>query len=228
MEEHTCAQCGAQNRDDAAYCWQCYTPVGGTAAPVATVPTRGGAIRSATVGEYGGGNGSGVMTAPPSTPVGTTREARPWAWVLRAVLFVAAFAGGWLLVNHFFFGGFPFPSQVAGHERVDSENARDAAEAITGFGQAFDLEIEMAFYGSEAQPAYMMFVFEMPEGLPTAGAEPFTGAAGAVPFTCQEQIEGASCFWSGEGGQFVGLGGFGKPAAEVEPVARQVHAELQA
>jgi hypothetical protein len=228
MDEHACANCGAQNRDDAAYCWRCYTPVGRTSAPVAMVPARAGASRSTTVGEYGGGNGSGMRNASPSSPVGTTRETSSMAWLFRAVLFVAAFAGGWLLVNHFFFSGFPFPDQIAGHQRVDSQNARDAAETITAFGQAFDMEMETAFYGSEVQPEYMMFVFEMPEGLPMAGSQPFTGAAGPVPFTCQEQVEGASCFWSGDDGKFVGLGGFGKPAADVEPVARRVQAELQA
>jgi hypothetical protein len=228
MDEHACAQCGAQNRADAQYCWQCYAPVGGSgAASAATAPSRAGTIRAATIGGAAGGNGSAVMTAPSPTPVQPVRGTSPWAWVVRAVLFAAAFAGGWWLVNHFFFGGFPFPDQVAGHERVESENARDAAEAITAFGEAFNLEMEMAFYGPEVQPVYMMFVFEMPEGVPLAG-QPFGGPTGSAPFQCQEQPQGASCFWTGEDGQVIGVGGMGKPAAEVEPVARQVQSDLQA
>jgi hypothetical protein len=224
MDEHACAECGAQNRGDAAYCWRCYAPVGSGAAAVATAPSRSGSIRAASIGGYGGGNGSAVLTSPAS-PVQTTPS---WGWILKAILFVAAFAGGWWLVNHFFFSGFPFPDQVAGHQRLDSEQARDAAEALTAFGEAFDLEMETAFYGPEVQPAYMMFVFQMPESLAFLGNQPLAGSPDSLPFQCQEQVQGTSCYWSADDGQVVGLAGLGKTAEEVEPVAHQVQAELQA
>jgi hypothetical protein len=227
MDEHPCAECEAQNRDDAAYCWQCYTPLRGAAATASTVATRPGAIRSATVGGFGDGNGGAVLTSPAS-PVQTTPGGSSWGWVLKAILFVAAFVGGWWLVNHLFFSGFPFPDEVAGHQRLDSEQARDAAEALTAFGEAFDLEMETAFYGPEIQPAYLMFVFEMPESLPFLGNQPLAGSADSLPFQCQEQVQGTSCYWSADDGQVVGLAGLGKTAEEVEPVARQVHTELQA
>jgi hypothetical protein len=132
------------------------------------------------------------------------------------------------LVNHFFFSGFPFPDEVAGHQRLDSEQARDAAEALTAFGEAFDLKMETAFYGPQVQPAYMMFVFEMPESLPFLGNQPLAGSPDSLPLQCQEQVQGTSCYWSADDGRVVGLAGPGKTAAEVEPVAHQVQAELSA
>jgi hypothetical protein len=128
MEEHACPECGAQNRDDAAYCWRCYAPVGARAGAVAAAPSRSGTIRPASVGGDGDGNGSAALTSPAS-PVRTTPERSSWGWVLKTILLMTALAGGWWLVNHFFFSGFPFPDEVAGHQRLDSEQARDAAEA---------------------------------------------------------------------------------------------------
>jgi hypothetical protein len=88
--------------------------------------------------------------------------------------------------------------------------------------------METAFYGPQVQPAYMMFVFEMPESLPFLGNQPLAGSPDSLPFQCQEQVKGTSCYWSADDRQVVGLAGLGKTAAEVEPVAHQVQAELSA
>lgn len=223
MSERTCDQCGAQSRAEAAYCWRCHASFGGGAPGVAGT-IRAGSIRPRPAGIGGhAGNGSAVLVADP--PSGVERPSDgSWVGLLKAVLLIGAFAGGWWLVDHFFFGEFPFPDQVAGYERVESETARDASQAIAAFSQALDVEMEMAFYGTETQPVYMMFVFEMPEQLPLMGAQP--GSPGSIPFGCQEQAQGSSCFWSGQDGKVLGLGGFGVPAAQVEPVARQIQAEF--
>jgi hypothetical protein len=218
MNERACERCGAENRADASYCWRCYTPFGGATPPTVTAAGRIGAAAYAS--------GSRSVATAPSTLAPATAGGDRAAWVVKGVVFVLAFAGGWWLVNHFLFSGFPFPDEVAGYERVESDEAREAVEAIAAFGQAFDFEMEMAFYGTEARPAYMMFVFEVPEQMPPTAAKPFGASSGSLPFQCQEEVQGTSCYWSDRDGNVLGVGGFGRSLAEVEPVARRVRADL--
>jgi hypothetical protein len=222
VDERTCDQCGAQNPIDAAYCWQCYARWDGSASPSA--PVRPGTIRAAPVGAYGGGPGGSVLTAPPPPHVGAP-AGRSWGRLLAAaVVFVAGFAGGWWLVDRLFFGGFPFPDEVAGHERVDSDRAEEVADALASLGGLLDVEMEFAFYGSEIEPAYVMFAFEIPDGINPTSLQGFP--IGDVRFQCRPESEGSSCFWQHDG-MIVGLGGNGPPAG-IEPVARRVQTELEA
>jgi hypothetical protein len=146
---------------------------------------------------------------------------------VKGVVFVLAFGGGWWAVNHFFFGGFPFPDQVSGQPRVESERARDAAEAIASIAEMLDVEMEMAFYGTEAQPAYVMFAFEIPDQVALPGAQLFSQSpAGEIPFQCGPDAQGAACVWDHDG-RVVGVGGIGQTVEQLDPVARQVQAELQ-
>lgn len=222
MDERTCDQCGAQNAMDAAYCWRCYARWGGSASPSA--PVRHGTIQAVPVGAYGGGPGGSVLTAPPPPLVGAP-AGRSWGRLLAAaVVFVAGLAGGWWLVDRLFFGGFPFPDEVADHERVDSDRAEEVADALTSLGGLLDVEMEFAFYGSEIEPAYVMFAFDIPDGINPTTLQGFP--IGDVLFQCRPEIEGSSCFWQHDG-MIVGLGGNGPPDG-IEPVARRVQTELQA
>jgi hypothetical protein len=223
VNERTCDRCGGLNRPDAAYCWRCYATFG--AAPVPE-PIRAGRIGPAA-SIAGDGTGPVMTTAPPA-PEAPTSTGTDWGrWLVKGVVFVLAFAGGWWAVNHFFFGGFPFPDQVAGQPKVESEQVRDAAEAIASLAEILDVEMEMAFYGTEAQPVYVMFAFEIPDQVALPGAQPFSQSpAGEIPFQCGPDAQGAACVWDHDG-RVVGVGGIGQTVEQLDPVARQVQAELQ-
>ncbi|HZB04668.1 MAG TPA: hypothetical protein VE737_10170, partial [Actinomycetota bacterium] len=164
------------------------------------------------------------LTAHPPPHVGARAGRSRGRLLAAAVVFVAGFAGGWWLVDHLFFGGFAFPDEVADHERVDSDRAEEVAEALASLGGLLDVEMEFAFYGSEIEPAYVMFAFEIPDGIDPTTLQGFP--IGDVPFQCRPEIEGSSCFWQHDG-MIVGLGGTGAPAG-IEPVARRVQTELEA
>jgi hypothetical protein len=221
MNERACERCGSENRADASYCWRCYATFGGTSPPTVTAAGRIGSAAYASAGD------GSVMTAPP-VPAGRTPSGGEWTgWVVKVVVFLLAFVGGWWLVNHLFFSGFPFPDEVAGHERVENEDARDAAEALASIAQILNVEIEMAFYGNGATPAYTMFSFTLPDEPTLAEAQPFAAAPGNVPFQCAEEAQGASCVWGYDEETVVGIGGFGLAIEQVEPVARQVMSDLE-
>jgi hypothetical protein len=220
VNERTCDRCGGQNRPDAAYCWQCHAPFG--TAPVSE-PIRAGRIGpAASVAENG--TGPLMTTAPP--PVSPTSRGDWGRWLVKGVVFVLGFAGGWWAVTHFFFGGFPFPDQVAGQPRVESEEARDTAEAIASLAEILDVEMEMTFYGTEAESAYIMFAFEVPDQVALSGSQPFSQSPGGeISFQCGPDPQGAACMWEHDG-QVVGVGGVGQTVEQLDPVARQVRAEL--
>lgn len=219
MDERTCPQCGVQNPPASVYCWQCYARFDDGYAPTIG-PVRAGTIRPAQPSQTGA-----VLTAPAPPHLATTPPHRPMAgWVVKGVFFVLSFAGGWWAVDHFFFSGFPFPDQVAGQPRVESQAAEQVADALSQMGQALDVEMEFAFYGSEIDPAYVMFAFEVPDAGSLGGVPGLTGSDGSIPFQCSPDFQGSACIWEHEG-MAVGLGGPGTPD-QIEPVARQVRAEL--
>ena len=224
MDERTCERCGAQNRADATYCWRYYASLGGGSSPPETVAA--GRIGAATYAS-GTGNGS-VMTAAPPPPVAPPTPGSDRArWVVKGVLFVVGFAAGWWLVSHVFFTAFPFPDQIAGQPRVESEEAEQAAEALASIAAILDVEMEMAIYGSELQPAYVMMAFEVPESGPLTQVPAFGQTpAGDFSFRCGPDAQGAACLWERDG-MVVGIGGIGHTPEELEPVARQVRAELR-
>jgi hypothetical protein len=218
MDQRVCPQCDAENRGDAAFCWQCHARW--DAAPEVATPRLGG-IRSASLG----GPSTTLVGTTPRPPVPAEATGRPWPrLVLTGLLFVAGFAGGWWLVDRLFFSGFPFPDQVDGQPRIESDLTNEASEVLSSIGELLDVETEMAFYGTDTASAYMMFAFEVPQGAPI----PLSGgpvAGGDVEFQCQPHTSGSACVWS-SGETVVGLGAFGRPVEELEPVARTVQAEL--
>ncbi|HEX2026328.1 MAG TPA: zinc ribbon domain-containing protein [Actinomycetota bacterium] len=222
MEQRPCDQCGAENRPDAAFCWRCHARW--DAGPAAGPAARLGGIRSAS---FGSTSATAVVDAGTPPPHAATSAARSWPrLVLTGLLFAAGFAGGWWLVDRLFFSGFPFPDQVDGQPRIETDLTNEASEVLTSIGELFNVEMEMAFYGTDTAPAYMMFAFELPDGAPLPMPAQ-VGAGGDVGFQCQPDDSGSACVWS-SGETVVGLGAFGRSVEELEPVARQVQAELGA
>jgi hypothetical protein len=219
MDQRHCDRCGAENPSDAVYCWQCHARWGGAHSGAA--PTRTGMIRAAS---FKGDATSPVLTASPDVRPAQAAE-RSWSrLVLTGLFLVVGFAGGWWLVDRLFFSGFPFPDQVAGQPRVESELATDASEAIASIGEIFDVEMEMAFYGTGVTPVYVMFAFEVPDSPILPQATP-VGPGGEVAFQCMPDVQGSACVWSRDD-TIVGLAGVGQTVEQIDPVARAVQADV--
>jgi hypothetical protein len=233
MDEQTCPRCGAKSAAGAAYCWQCFARFADPAPAESQVgPTATAGPLAAALGR---GPGAGTPAAVISEPATVTRwqpqqkagRDAALGWVVRGLVFVVAAVGGYFGYQ-WLFGGFPFPDEVGGYERVESDDVEGAAEAVASIAEILEVEMEIALYGSEIQPAYVMFVFEVPEEGALAGVQPFGGpASGEIGFQCGPDAQGAGCVWEQEG-QLVGLGAIGQTVEQLEPVARQVKAELDA
>lgn len=229
MDERTCGNCGAKSAAGAEYCWQCYARFGPPAA--APPPTVGPALTAALGRGRGAGTPSATMTEDPTItrwqPTHQPTRSRVLGWLVRGAVFAVAAVGGYVGYQ-WLFGGFPFPDEIAGQERVDSERAEDAAAVGASIGRILGVDMEMAFYGSEVTPVYVMFAFEVPESVSSlstlAGSDLSRNADGSIPFQCRQDVDGASCFWERDG-TVVGIGGGGTPG-QLRPVARQVHADL--
>lgn len=241
MNERTCPSCGAQSAADAAYCWQCYARFGGPAGPR---PETSGASVGPLAAALGRGPGAGTPAAVVSEPATITRwkpshgsrsEAR---WVVRGLFLVLAVVGGYFGYR-WLFTGFPFPDQIAGVERLDSDQTESLEDMLRSFADMLDAKFQLAVYGSVLAPDYVMYAFEVPDpesmqelltdlGVDTGGVP--SGAVEAVlenlPFTCQplSPTGGAQCFWSDDR-LIVGLQDFQGTPEELDPIARQVRAD---
>jgi hypothetical protein len=93
---------------------------------------------------------------------------------------VALVAGGitWFLLNR----GIGFPDEIAGHPRNDSDIAQAVVDTVETGAAGAGVEFEVAAYGTDAAPAFMVMVIEEAPSLPgffdtfIEGAA--TGAAG--------------------------------------------------
>jgi ribosomal protein L40E len=229
VDERACPSCGAQNAATAEYCWQCLTRFGGPPAGAPEGSVRGSALRAALGTGPGAGTPAAVLTEPVTTTRwqpqhSTDRMARVAVKVL--VGLVAALVG--FVGYRWLTRGFPFPGEIAGFERTDAEESEQASAAIESIAQVLGVEVEAAFYGDVLQPTYVMSAFEMPAEGPLVGVQPFGGApgGGGIRFQCGPDAQGAACVWE-QDGRLVGIAGVGQTVEQLEPVARQVHAELQ-
>lgn len=241
MDEQTCPRCGAKSAAGAAYCWQCFARFG------APAPAESQAAPTATAGPLatalGRGPGAGTPAAVISEPATVTR----WqpqqkaggdaalGWIVRGLVFVVAAVGGYFAYQ-WLFGGFPFPEQIAGQQRMDSDLVEDFEDLLRDFSGAFDVEVEMALYGG-VMPAYFMAAAEVPGGQDpgefyrgfTTGSGVTTDFAAVDPNTviCTgfPGGVGAQCSWLQEDTVIL-LQGFSSTDADLQAVAEDVSSDL--
>jgi hypothetical protein len=168
------------------------------------------------------GDAAGPM--PPGLPMVRRRSGLVRMAVGAAAFLVASVGGflGWRLL----FGGFSFPGEIAGVERVDSgfvdgmvETMQAAAEREAG------VSIDMAVYGNAFLPQYVMFTVEISDsdtlaelaasGLPQA--PPIVDLSGSE-IGCAPNPDGSACAWL-DGDKLVGLGGMSTTPDQLRSIA---------
>jgi hypothetical protein len=145
------------------------------------------------------------------------------------VVVLIAFAAGGFLAWRLFFAGFPFPDEVAGHPRIETEATDEATELISELTRSLGADLEMAFYGDEAspQPSYVVYMMTLPEDSPLVAVpgDPL-GELMSGGMACAPSVQGSNCNWLDDEDRVVGVAGYGLPPEDVEVAAREVRAEL--
>ena len=236
MDERTCGSCGARSAAGAEYCWQCLTRFGPPAPGGA--PTRGTALTAALGRGPGAGTPAAVLTEPATVtrwqPVHGSARGTSLRWLVRIVVFVVAAVAGYLGYQ-WLFGGFPFPDEVAGQERMESDLVEDFESLTDSVGATFDVDVEMALYGTGI-PLYFMAAAEVPsgqsiarfsEGFVAGSGGPARGPVDLHTVTCSGLPGGvgAQCSWVHEE-TVVLLQGFLSTSEDLHGVARDISAEL--
>lgn len=228
MEQRACPQCAAENPSTAGYCWQCYGHFDSSEGPSAAAGTvtEGPLARAGVL----------APPAPPPLHPAPTTGGTAVSWVVRGVVLVVAAVGGWLAVD-WFLNRSPFPEEIAGQPRIESEEARDVQEFLQSAAEMLDLEMESAFYG-RGMPSFMMLTITLPEGttadqlwaqLDAASADvmqPYPIPDGS-DFGCAPGAQGfgAMCVWV-EDDLLVEVDGLSSSVEELETIARDLRAEL--
>jgi hypothetical protein len=236
MDERTCGNCGATSAAGAEYCWQCLTRFGPPAPGGA--PSRDTALTAALGRGPGAGTPAAVLTEPATVtrwqPVHGSARATSLRWLVRIVVLVVAAVAGYVGYQ-WLFGGFPFPDQVAGQPRMESEMLEDFEDLMDGVGATFDVDVEMALYGSGI-PHYFLAAAEVPsgqsidqfyEGFVAGSGLSAEGLADPNAVTCSGLPGGvgAQCSWV-QDETVVLLQGFLSPPEDLQGAAEEVRAEL--
>jgi hypothetical protein len=163
--------------------------------------------------------------------VPSTLESLPWEPIVRLALVVVLAGAGWWAYGALF-SGFAFPDHVNGSSRIESELLDEGERMAQSFIDltGLDLKIDYAFYGMEAQPAYVMFAAEMDQetlellsqSKAPAGFE-FSDLSD-MPIQCDWHEAGPFCVWV-QDKTVVGVGRLGY-APEMLSTAERLRAEL--
>jgi len=241
MEQKTaqrvCGRCGAENAASAEYCWQCYTAFSGPAEAAQPARATAGPLAAAIGRGSGAGTPSAVVTGDPTITRWQPQHGRSndalTKWVVRGLVAVVAAVGGYLGYQWLFGGGFPFPDEVAGRPRIESDVVEQAEELIASMVGAFNVEVELAMYG-QGVPEYLVAALEVPEGqLTDQFYEGFVAGSGVTvdtidpdAVTCGAIPGGVSqCSWV-QDDTVVLIQGLLNSGVDLQPVAEQVRAEV--
>lgn len=146
-ERKACPSCGTENPGTVDFCWKCYTAFIEPASARPGIPLRPG------VG----------MPLPPSTPPsGVAGSAKPAGASLVAriaVGLIAAFLG--MYGVRLLFDREPsLPDELAGQPRLSTQAIRDFEEQMADQGEAYDMKLDAAAYGTGATPAFLVMLVE--------------------------------------------------------------------
>jgi hypothetical protein len=240
MEQETaqraCGRCGADNAPGAQYCWQCYTSFGGPAGTAQATPATAGPLATAIGRGPGAGTPSAVVSEAPTITRwqpqhGAAKDAAV-RWVVRGLVVAVAAVGGYLAYQRLF-GGFPFPDQVAGQPRLESDVVEEAEDLIASMVGAFNVEVEIAMYGP-ALPQYLVAALEVPDGQLTeqfyqgfvSGSGVTADAVDPNAVTCGAAPGGVTqCSWVQED-TVVLVQGLVNTGVDLQPVAEDVRADV--
>jgi hypothetical protein len=146
----------------------------------------------------------------------------------RLALVMALWIGGswiWSAIS----AGFPFPEQVAGEERVESALVDSSVGVVQEMIDAtgLNLEVSYAFYGSDTEPNYMLFVAQSDDEnvQQLLETQPTGVALRASSVECTRDMTGSICLWLREKA-LVGLYGWGQAAGVLQVAAEYARADM--
>jgi hypothetical protein len=231
VDQRACQRCGAQNRLDTDFCWQCYTPFRGGPS------TFGSDERTTPLARAVSGRTATMAPAEPRVKMGSGGTSPLVGTVIRFLILAGLVAGGWFAWQHFN-GGFPFPDEVEGEPRIEGETGSNIEDLLHSAAELFDMEVEVAVYGDLQSPTYVMYTYTIPGGesvddwlgrldtLP-GSEKAFLTEATEAGFACQADPSGADCAWMAGDDLIVGLGGLGLTEEQVRPIAEEVRSETE-
>jgi hypothetical protein len=232
METKTCPYCRTVNEGHAIVCVNCSATIGVAPGPTQEAPAAaddGGFMPPPPPAPAAAG-------APPGVAVPTVQGApapkRSNTMLLLAVAAAALIVGAGVVMFLLRGGGGGLPAELNGHQRADSEIARQLEDMFDSFEVA-GVSFEVGLYGDGAQPAAMLMLIEgLPgevtdvpssvffESFATSFAQqsglggldfgdPVTASSGGADFICvdapAEALGGAGlggAFGAGQGGSF--------------------------
>lgn len=171
-----------------------------------------------------------LPTSPIPRPPALKKETPAWVRPAVGVLAFLVGAAGGFLGWKILFGGFAFPDQINGAERVESEMIDEAEQMVQGLvaTMGVEVDVEYAFYGDGGgKPDYMMFSMGMEDGVldMMAASSGATGDLNSMPSECSPVDPGSMCLWVHDDA-VVALASFTQGVDVLSPTADQVKLEI--
>jgi hypothetical protein len=182
-------------------------------------------------------SGAPVSSSASGKRLGRSRSLRQLAstvWGIFGLVALAAFflLGGRTGIRYLFDG---FPSSLAGTERIQDWTIDGIEGEFEDQSPFENIDVELAAYGEDGIPKYVIFVVELPEGAsveeyvtPRAGYTTPLLIANLLTrdFHCQT-IEGTpKCAWLGGEQTIMWVSAFGPSLEKLRPVAQGVRQEM--
>jgi hypothetical protein len=147
-ERKACPSCGTENPRTVDFCWKCYTAFVAPAPARPAISLRPG-IRM-------------PLPPPMASPSGLPGSAKPTGvpFVARIAVGVIAALLGMYGVRFLFDRGPSLPDELAGQPRLTTQAIADFEGQMAEQGEAYDLDVAAAAYGTGATPAFLVMLVE--------------------------------------------------------------------
>lgn len=218
-ERRACPSCGADNPDEADFCWQCFArfvPV--PLAPGAPSPVGGARMPQTPNAPNGWGPGGtpapSSASLPPSPAGSSGGRGGTIAKIAVGVVVGLIVAGA---VRNFLAPDYHVPDSVGGAPRIENADTAQFEQEMAAEGEKEGLAIEAAVYGAAATPD-LLFVLvngeaaentdelfdSFVDGIATSGVtverdRATTGNHGDAEFRClplaAQGLDAAACMW---------------------------------
>ena len=176
--------------------------------------------------------GYALRGLPPPAPHSSRRSGRVRLIAGTTAFLLGAVGGflGWQAL----FGGFSFPGEITGAERVDSQFTEVVEMTQATMKRQLGLEIEVAVYGTASGVQYVMFAADIPDDADTlmrlaelepSQVTPLTATTGSQ-VSCGPNEFGSACGWL-SGKEIVGLVAVEKSPEQLSAIAQGLKADLE-
>jgi len=220
-QKRTCASCGADNKPQAGFCWQCYAPFApARPTPEApSLPPTPGAARSFT---------------PASSPVPAPAARSRAGMVARIALGVVVAIVVSTVVRNMLTPTYHVPDTLMGEPRLHTADTQQFEQSMADEGDKYDIKFESAVYGQGDQPDVFLVLANghaqesadelfdgFLSGIESAGAtvdrsRATTGHHGDADYRCvplEARIQAVACIWRED--RSVGMTLDGSPDADL-------------